>query len=362
MQNHLLHLVMQSLQQTKNMFLDQLSTFRLPAEWERHEATWLSWPQNSDTWAHFLPKVQQAYIQFIKVISTKEKVNLLLSIKNVTVVRELLQQADCAIENIQLHTWDTNDAWMRDCGPDFLIDEKKKEKIIINWEYNAWGGKYPPYQADNMIPKRVAKHLNIPYISPNIILEGGSFDPNGKGSVLTTESCLLHENRNPHLSKKQIEHYLIDYLQIGHVIWLEDGIVGDDTDGHIDDMTRFVASDVILTCVEENKKDSNYIPLNNNLQRLRSARLENGKQATIMTLPMPSPFIYNGQRLPASYANFYICNAAVIVPVFNDPMDQKAIDILEPFFTEREVIPIYAGDIIYGLGSFHCLSKHEPYI
>jgi len=341
---------------------DQLHSFRLPAEWEKHEATWLSWPQNTDTWAHFLPKVQQAYLQFIKVISSKEKVNLLLSLENVDAVRKQLQQTNCSIENIQLHTWETNDAWIRDCGPDFLIDEQNKEKFIIDWEYNAWGGKYPPYDADNRIPQKVANYLGLPYLSPQIILEGGSFDPNGKGTILTTKACLLHENRNPHLTQDQIEKYLYDYLKVEHVIWLEDGIVGDDTDGHVDDITRFVSSEHILSCVEENKNDSNYKVLQKNLQSLQSARLENGKQATIVEMPMPSAFMYEKQRLPASYANFYICNAAVIVPVFHDPMDQKAIDILESIFTDRKVVPIYAGDIIYGLGSFHCLSKHEPSI
>ena len=338
-----------------NVFLNE---YRLPAEWEQHESTWLTWPHNTDTWEHQLKDTQKAYIKFIHSISKGEKVNIILTQNNISEVRDKLKKANTNLNQIIFHQWETNDSWIRDYGPDFLIGTK--DKIILNWKYNAWGQKYPPFDADNSIPLKIAEYLKLKHYSPDIVLEGGSFEPNGKGTILTTTNCLLNKNRNPHLTQKQIQSILEEYLQINNIIWLKDGIIGDDTDGHVDDISRFVNKNTILTCIEQNKQDENYTPLQKNLKLLNTARLENGKQANIVELPMPAPFFFKNQRLPASYANFYICNQAVIVPIFNDSNDDKAIQILESLFYDRKIIPIYSGDIIYGLGSFHCLSKHEP--
>jgi agmatine deiminase len=236
------------------------------------------------------------------------------------------------------------------------------KKIIVDWGYNAWGGKYPPFDLDDVIPTRIAEHYNVPVVYPGIVMEGGSVDFNGRGTVLTTTSCLLNENRNPHLSQKELEQYLVNYYGVDTVLWLCDGIVGDDTDGHIDDITRFVNEDTVVTVIEENKKDENYEPLLENLKSLKAMRLENGKQMNIVELPMPSAVVYEDMRLPASYANFYIANDYVIVPTFRDRNDDKALRILQDCFNTRKVVGLDSVDIIWGLGSFHCLSQQEPFV
>ena len=230
----------------------------------------------------------------------------------------------------------------------------------MKWEYNAWGEKYPPHDLDNQIPIKIAAELGIPCFLPGIVMEGGSVEFNGKGTLLTSEACLLNENRNPQLNQEQIERFLCDYYGVNHVLWVGDGIVGDDTDGHIDDITRFVNGDTVVTVVEENKSDENHHLLQENLDRLKKMRLEDGKQLNIVELPMPSPVIYEDQRLPASYANFYIANESVLVPTFRDKNDQKALDIITNCFPNRSVVGIDSTDIIWGLGSFHCLSQQEP--
>src|SRR5690606_30053537 len=235
-------------------------------------------------------------------------------------------------------------------------------KAIVDWGYNAWGNKYPPYEQDDVIPTLVGKALNLPVFHPGIVMEGGSVDFNGQGTVLTTKACLLNENRNPQLTQEQIENYLREYYGISQVLWLGDGIVGDDTDGHIDDITRFVSADTVVTAVEENRADENYGILQENLRVLRAMRLENGDPLRIVELPMPAPVVYDGQRLPASYANFYIANAAVVVPTYRDDRnDERALDILAKCFPDRKVVGIDSTDIIWGLGSWHCLSQQEPW-
>jgi agmatine deiminase len=234
--------------------------------------------------------------------------------------------------------------------------------MIVDWGYNAWGGKYPPFDLDDVIPTLIAKHYTIPVEHPGIVMEGGSVEFNGKGTLLTTRACLLNPNRNPELNQKQIEEYLINYYGVDHILWLGDGIIGDDTDGHIDDLTRFVNADTVVTIVEENKKDENYEILQDNLKELKTLRLETGKQLNIVELPMPSPVVYEDQRLPASYANFYISNKYVVVPTFRDKNDDRALSILQGCFKDRSVIGIDSTDIIWGLGSFHCLSQQEPAI
>ena len=333
-----------------------------PAEWHKHRATWLSWPHKEASWPGKLDSVYKPYCQFIKAISEGEKV--CINILNEKLKEEAifhLTEAGTDLQQIIFYHHPTNDAWCRDHGPAFLINPTGSiPKAIIDWGYNALGNKYPPYDLDDHIPTLVGKALDLPVFYPNIIMEGGAVDFNGMGSVLTTTSCLLNPNRNPHLSQQQIEEYLYKYYGTEQVLWLGDGIVGDDTDGHIDDITRFVNETTVVTVIEENKNDENYAPLLDNLNLLKEMRLLDGKQLDIVELPMPAAVIYDGQRLPASYANFYISNAAVVVPTYRDKNDQKALDILTDCFPTRKVVGIDSTDVIWGLGSWHCLSQQEP--
>ncbi len=336
--------------------------YHFPAEWAPHHATWLSWPHNKESWPGKIATVFPVYAQFVKALTTGEKV--CINVKDAEMqelaTRHLLEQ-EVDLSQVSFYHHPTNDAWCRDHGPAFLVNpEAEKKKVIVNWGYNAWGEKYPPYDLDNQIPQKVADALNLPVFSPGIVMEGGSVDFNGKGTVLTTTSCLLNPNRNPYLNQQQIEEYLRDYYGAQHILWLGDGIVGDDTDGHIDDITRFVNADTVVTVIEENKQDDNHAPLQENLKTLHKMRLEDEKQINIIELPMPAPVVYQNQRLPASYANFYIGNKVVVVPTFRDKNDEKALETLQSCFPEREVIGLDSTDIIWGLGSFHCLSQQEP--
>jgi agmatine deiminase len=336
--------------------------YRFPAEWEKHSATWLSWPHKEESWPGKIKSIYSIYSRFIKTVAELEIVNININDeKTKTEAEQYLNREGADMSRIKFHFHPTNDAWCRDHGPAFLINPKaKNKKIIIDWGYNAWGGKYPPFDLDDVIPTRVAEYYKIPVYYPGIVMEGGSVDFNGKGTVLTTTSCLLNKNRNPHLTQSQIEKYLTDFYGVDQILWLGDGIVGDDTDGHIDDITRFVNEDTVVTVVEENKSDENYHILQENLKLLKSMRLLNGKQLNVIEIPMPSAVVYDGQRLPASYANYYICNSAVIVPTFRDKNDEKAIEILKSCHPDRKVIGLDSTDIIWGLGSFHCLSQQEP--
>jgi agmatine deiminase len=274
-----------------------------------------------------------------------------------------LQKANVNMDKVQFFLHPTNDAWCRDHGPAFLINpDAEIKKVIVDWNYNAWGNKYPPYDLDDVIPTLIGKHFNIPVYNPGIVMEGGSVEFNGKGTLLTSTACLLNENRNPHLNQAQIEEYLCNYYGVEQVLWVDEGIIGDDTDGHIDDTVRFVNEDTVITVIEENKNDENYALLQTNLKQLQQMRLLNGKQLNIVELPMPDELIYEDQRLPCSYANFYISNKHVIVPVFNCAKDEKALSIIEGCFPGREVVGIDSTDIIWGLGSFHCLSQQEPLV
>lgn len=336
--------------------------YSFPAEWYPHRATWLSWPHNKASWPGKIDAIYAPYIEFIRAITEGEYVHINVNDPSMQQsVEQRLCEANIDLSKIRLHLHPTNDAWCRDHGPAFLINpESAIPKIIIDWNYNAWGGKYPPYDLDDQIPTLIGHYLNIPVLYPGIVMEGGSVDFNGKGTVITTTQCLLHPNRNPHLNKKQIEQYLCDYYGVSQVLWLYEGIVGDDTDGHIDDISRFVSEDTVVTAVEEDRMDENYEILQKNLKELTKMRLPNGKPLNIIELPMPDPVIYKGQRLPASYANFYICNAAVIVPTYRCRHDERALQILEQCFPDRKVIGIDSTDLIWGLGSFHCLSQQEP--
>jgi agmatine deiminase len=335
-----------------------------PAEWHPHVATWLSWPHKEASWPGKIDTIYPYYAQFIKAVAAGEQVCINVgSAAMQQQATQYLEQAGADMGHIRFFQHPTNDAWCRDHGPAFLINPQADiSKVIVDWDYNAWGGKYPPFDLDCAIPTRIGQHYNIPVYYPGIVMEGGSVDFNGQGTVLTTTACLLNENRNPHLSQAQVEKYLLDYYGMEQVLWLEDGIVGDDTDGHIDDITRFVNADTVLTVVEADKNDENHAPLLANLQALKKMRLLNGKQLNIVELPMPAPVIYEDQQLPASYANFYIANAGVMVPTFRDANDERALQIIQSCFPDRPVIGIDSTDIIWGLGSFHCLSQQEPLV
>ncbi len=335
--------------------------YHFPAEWAHHTATWLSWPHKEESWPGKITTIYKPYCEFIKAVSEGELVRINVANEQMSAfAKEQLQLVGADLKRIEFYEFPTNDAWCRDHGPAFLINTDTKQKVIVDWGYNAWGNKYPPYDLDDVIPTKIGNHFNLPVYHPGIVMEGGSVDFNGKGTVLTTTACLLNQNRNPHLNQQQIEAYLQNYYGVEQILWLGDGIIGDDTDGHIDDITRFINEDTVVTVIEENKNDENYHILQENLQTLKTMRLLNGKQLNIVELPMPDAVYYDGQRLPASYANFYISNAAVVVPTYRSKNDEKALDILTTCFPDRKVIGIDSTDIIWGLGSFHCLSQQEP--
>src|ERR1700756_2898754 len=311
--------------------MDNLKGFHFPAEWAPHTATWLSWPHKEESWPGKIATIYRPYCEFIRTVSEGELVRINVADDQMKAfAMTQLQLAGVDMRKIEFFDFPTNDAWCRDHGPAFLINAESKQKVIVDWGYNAWGDKYPPYDLDDVIPTKIAQRLNLPVYHPGIVMEGGSVDFNGKGTVLTTTACLLNKNRNSHLNQQQIEGYLQNYYGVEQVLWLGDGIVGDDTDGHIDDITRFVNEDTVVTVVEENKSDDNYHILQENLQTLKTMRLLNGKQLNIVELTMPSPVFYDGQRLPASYANFYIANTTVIVPTYRCKNDDRALEILTP--------------------------------
>ncbi|MDY6371503.1 MAG: agmatine deiminase family protein [Bacteroidales bacterium] len=336
--------------------------YYMPAEWARHEATWLTYPKNPDSWPGKIETIYPSYHLFVKVLAESEVVHINVDDERMLHhVKAALEEIDCNMQNIRLHIIPSNDAWCRDHGPAFLLNRNNAaSRAIVNWNHNAWGGKYP-YELDTEVPVRIHELFpDMPLFSPGIVMEGGSIDVNGCGDLLTTTSCLLNPNRNPHLNQDQIEDYLRGYYGVDNIIWLGDGIVGDDTDGHVDDISRFVSEDTILTAVEHDAWDENYEPLQKNLRMLGRCRLASGKQPTIVELPMPDVVFYDNQRLPASYANFYIANDKVIFPTYRCLTDNEAAYILEACFPDREVIGIDSTDIIWGLGSFHCLSQQMP--
>jgi agmatine deiminase len=336
--------------------------YYFPAEFEPHTATWLSWPHKEESWPGKIQTIYPYYCQFIKELTASERV--CINVNDEAMKKSAidhLQTASVDLNKVEFFFHPTNDAWCRDHGPAFLINPKAdKKKIIIDWNYNAWGNKYPPYDLDDVIPTLIAKHYNIPVYYPGIIMEGGSVDFNGKGTLITSTACLLNQNRNPDFNQEQIENYLVNYYGVDQILWVNEGIAGDDTDGHIDDTVRFVNEDTVLAVVEENRNDENYGLLQKNLKALKQMRLLNGKQLNIAELPMPDELIYQDQRLPASYANFYISNQAVIVPTYGCSKDEKALKIIQECFPGRNIIGINSSEIIWGLGSFHCLSQQEP--
>ncbi len=335
--------------------------FYFPAEFAQHEATWLSFPHKEASWPGKISSIYPNYSAFVKELALSEKVRINVNddtMKSFAVNH--FEQAGVSMQQVEFFIHPTNDAWCRDHGPAFLLNKNTSEKAIIDWGYNAWGNKYPPYDLDDVIPTLIAKQFNLPVFYPDIVMEGGSVEFNGKGTLLTSTACLLNPNRNPHLNQTQIEKYLCDYYGVEQVLWVDEGIIGDDTDGHIDDTVRFVNENTVLTVVEENKNDENYGLLQHNLKQLKQMRLLNGQQLNIVELPMPDLVIYEDQPLPASYANFYIANKSVIVPTYRCDKDDKALQIIQQCFPDRKVVGIDSTDIIWGLGSFHCLSQQEP--
>ena len=338
--------------------------FYFPPEWHPHRATWLTFPHNDASWqGDKLQAMYPQYFQLIKAISEGE--NVCINANDETLKTFILENLDAIsvdLNKIEILVNPTNDAWCRDHGPAFVINQSTKQRKVINWGYNAWGGKYPPFDADDALPQKIATYLNLDTETPGIIMEGGSVEFNGAGTILTSRECLLNKNRNPYLNQGQIEEIICQYYGQQQVLWVNEGIVGDDTDGHIDDTVRFVNQDTVITMIESNKNDDNHPILKDNLKLLKSMRLLNDKPLNIVEIQMPKPIVLDGFRTPASYANFLICNAGVLVPTFNCKEDQLAIDILSEIFKDRPVLGLDSTKIIWGQGSFHCLTQQEPLV
>ncbi len=348
----------------------------MPAEWSPHAATWLGWPHNAEDWPGKFQPIPWVYAEIVRHLSQVEDVHILVNDEHAEKrAHRILLRAGANLARLHFHLWPTDRVWLRDSGPIF-VKNPKGDLAITNWKFNAWA-KYSNYHLDDQIPARVAHHYDIPQIRPEIhlpdgtthrvVLEGGSIDTNGAGLLLTTEECLLSkiQERNPGLgteeeTRAKLEQTFHDYLGIEKVLWLHKGCAGDDTHGHIDDITRFVDENKILTCVETNTHDENHLPLAENLDRLHNFRNLEGKPFEIVELPMPAPVLFDNQRLPASYANFYIANGLVLVPTFNDPNDRHALNTIANCFPDRQIIGIHAVDLVWGLGTLHCLSQQEP--
>src|ERR1700674_763572 len=374
------------------------SGLRMPAEWEPHDATWLAWPHYRDDWPGRFEPIPWVYAEIIRHLARHERVELIVNdAASERRARKILDRGNALSENVRFHRWPTNRVWTRDSGctfvttPAFLRPDSRgrlsprvskreghcsgdaeksgafaSELLAVKWRFNAWA-KYTNYQHDEKIGSLIAKAANAREVRPvfgkhRVVLEGGSIDVNGQGTLLTTEECLLSkvQQRNPAMTRADYEKVFADYLGIKSVIWLGSGITGDDTHGHVDDITRFVAPDTVVTAVESNPDDPNYEPLRENIRRLRAATDQDGKPLAIIELPMPGPVVFEGRRLPASYANFYIANGVVLVRVFNDPSDRIALDILADLFPDRDVIGIYSGDLIWGFGALHCMTQQQP--
>ena len=350
--------------------------YRMPAEWEPHASTWLAWPHFKGDWPGKFEPIPWVYAEIIRNLARHERVDLVVS--NVSEEKRaiaILEKADALSDNIAFHHWRTDRVWTRDSGCIFLAppvdknDAKTNAALALHFKFNAWA-KYDNYKYDAKIGARMAKAAGAPIVRPKfgyktefpIVLEGGSIDVNGRGTLITTEECLLSitQQRNPSMNRAAYEQMFADNFGIQSVIWLGEGIEGDDTHGHVDDLARFVAPDTVVTMVEPNEQDENYSALYHNLGRLRAARDQDGQRLNVVEIPMPRPVVFEGRRLPASYANFYISNGAVLVPVFNDPNDRIALNTLAELFPTREIVPIYSGDLIWGFGAMHCMTQQQP--
>jgi agmatine deiminase len=343
--------------------------YRMPAEWEPHQSTWLAWPHNRSDWPGKFDAIPWVFADILRHLARHEDVNLIVaSAREKQTAREVLRRSHVETKRVKFHIWPTNRIWTRDSGPIFVRNEQSI--ALTNWRFNAWA-KYSDWKHDNQLPGHIGKKLKLRQFTPmielkrkpyHVILEGGSIDVNGQGLMLSTEECLLSkvQQRNPGLSQRDLEQVFADYLGVEKVIWLGCGIKGDDTHGHVDDISRFVAADTVLTVVEPSKSDANYESLQENLRRLRAATDLQGRKLQIVELPLPRPVVFRGQRLPASYANFYIANGLVLVPTFNDPNDRRALNILAELFQGREIVGILCGDFIWGLGAIHCMTQQQP--
>jgi agmatine deiminase len=339
--------------------------YRMPAEWHQHAATWIAWPHNPNDWPGKFQAIPWVYADIVRYLSRVEDVHILVNDAAAAKrANGILKRAGANLARVYFHQWPTNRVWTRDSGPIFVKNDSSL--AITNWRFNAWA-KYDDWQLDDEVPAEVAKELRLQPWTPmiddhRVVLEGGSIDVNGAGTLITTEECLLSEvqQRNPGVSREQLEKAFHDYLGIDQVLWLKRGIAGDDTHGHVDDITRFVDENTIVTVTEPNHDDDNHLPLAENLDRLKSARNLDGQAFRIVELPMPAPVVFEGQRLPASYGNFYIANGLVLVPTFNDPNDRRALSILAELFPGREVVGIHCGDFIWGLGALHCMTQQQP--
>jgi agmatine deiminase len=333
----------------------------MPAEWEPQEAVWLSWPHNLRSWPGAFRPIPAVFAAVAAHISRFEKVRINAARELHSRVHGLLNRAGADFANVELFCHSTNDCWCRDHGPIFVKNRNTGVLAATDWQFNAWGGKYRPYTLDNQIPAKICRALGLRRFVVSLILEGGSIDVNGAGCLLTTESCLLNRNRNPRLDREQIEQALREHLGLEAIIWLGTGIAGDDTDGHVDDLSRFFRVDGVLTAVEKNRRDVNYGPLQENRERLQELRTPAGFRFNVVDLPMPEPCFKRGHRLPASYANFLIINGAVLMPAFRQPKrDAEAAEILKGCFPGREVIAVDCLDLVWGLGTLHCISQQQP--
>ena len=333
--------------------------YRMPAEWEPHAATWLSWPRREGiSFPESFDRVLPALRAMVEALIESEHIYInVCNGAHEAEARSVL--GGLPMERVTFYGIPTNEPWCRDHGPIFLTRDRDPKLALVDWDYNAWGNKYPPFNLDEVVPTRVAEVLKVPVFYPHMILEGGSIEVNGAGALLTTESCLLNKNRNPNLSRDEIEARLRDYLGVRDILWLGDGIAGDDTDGHIDDLARFVSERTVVAVVEEDRDDENYQLLQKNLACLRQMKI--GKDSIeMLTLPMPKKIMREELRLPASYANFYIANSCVLVPTFADSADELALSVLRECFPHRRVIGIDCRELVWGLGTFHCLTQQQP--
>ncbi len=329
--------------------------FRMPAEWERHEATWLSWPKDPLTFPpEIIESVENIYCQMIEALQEKEKVKVLVNDEEwEEKVRKRMSERGVSEKNVVFYHIKSVDVWMRDYGPIFVVGKGKK-KAAVKWVFNAWGNKYYELIADNEAGEKAVEATGVQVFKPGIILEGGSIDVNGEGTLLTTEQCLLNENRNKNLTRAQIESYLKDFLGVERIVWLKDGVEGDDTDGHVDDIARFVGKNKVVCAFEEKENDANHLVLKENSEILEKEGFE------VLKLPMPKRIDIPERRLPVSYANFYAGNGVVLLPVFRDEKDEEAISVLQECFPKRKIIPIYCRDLVYGYGGIHCVTQQEP--
>lgn len=335
----------------------------MPAEWEPHAGTWLAWPHNLDTWPGKFDPIPAIYVEMTRALSLYERVHICVNDAEMAeTVRQFLSTSGTVLHNVTLHQLPTNDTWVRDHGPIFVTRQQagRSELAVTDWIFNSWGQKYGPWDLDDIVPQKIAAQFHLPLFEPGIVLEGGSIEVNGQGALLTTEACLLNPNRNPSLSRHEIEDYLRAYLGVHKILWLGAGIVGDDTDGHIDDLARFVDPATVVCAVEEDPTDVNYALLQDNFARLQRMTDQDGRPLRIVSLPMPSPVEYDGNRLPASYANFYIANGVVLVPTYACPNDQRALAILQELFPSRRIVGIQCTDLVWGLGAIHCVTQQQP--